>query len=233
MNRRSISGNNTEQVLELQITNLQSNIVSTGTNVAVGPGALTQLTTGTDNTAIGNSAGGAQYGITIGSGNVMLGASSGGSCMNGSNNTFLGYNTAFKPGITYYNGSIALGAGATITNYDQLMVASNITAFNMAGLATSTGTGAGTILEFDLAGNELPTAGTYKTVLAIDTVIAAINVPYAMSWAANSEYIYSSSQPLAIWDTSVLVILPTWLPSQFGHVQLPVCGTLPLHLTSV
>jgi len=35
----------------------------------------------------------------------------------------------------------------------------------------------GTILEFDLAGNMLPTAGTYKTVASIDTAIAAINVP--------------------------------------------------------
>jgi hypothetical protein len=52
MNRRSISGNNTEQVLQLQITNLQSNIVVTGTNLAVGPGALNQETTRVNNTAI-------------------------------------------------------------------------------------------------------------------------------------------------------------------------------------
>jgi len=47
-------------------------------------------------------------------------------------------------------------------------------------------------------------AGTYKTVLAIDTSIAAINAPYTMSWAANSEYTYNGStnvQALAIWDT--------------------------------
>jgi len=84
------------------------------------------------------------------------------------------------------------------------MVASNVTAFNMAGLAVSTGTSAGTILEFDLAGNILPMAGTYKTVLSIDTAIAAINAPYAMSWATNSEYTYDGStnvQALAIWDT--------------------------------
>jgi len=57
------------------------------------------------------------------------------------------------------------------------MVASNVTTFNMAGLATSTGTGVGTILEFDLASNVLPTAGTYKTVASIDTAIAAVNAP--------------------------------------------------------
>jgi len=77
--------------------------------------------------------------------------------------------------VGYYNGLIALGAGAVITNYNQLMVVTNVTAFNMTGLAASTGTGAGTILEFE--GNILPTAGTYKTVSAIDTVIASINAP--------------------------------------------------------
>jgi len=204
MNRHSISGNNTEQVLQLQITNLQSNIVSTGTNLGVGPSTLTQVTTGTSNTAVSNASSGPPYSITTGSGNVILGANSGGSCMNGSNNTFLGSNTGFKAGITYYSSSIALSACATITNYNQLMVASNVTAFNMAGLAASTGTGGGTILEFDSEGNVLPTAGTYKTVLAIDTAIAAINAPYAMSWAANTIYTYdgsSSFQALAIWDT--------------------------------
>jgi len=98
----------------------------------------------------------------------------------------------------YYSSSIAFGASATITSPNQLMVSSNVTAFNMEGLAVSTGTGAGTILEFDSAGKVLPTAWTY---LAIDTVIAAIYAPYAMSWASNSEYTYDSSQPLAIWDT--------------------------------
>jgi len=63
MNRRSISGNNTEQVLQLQITNLQSNIVVSGTNIAVGPNALNQVTTGMGNTAIGSDTGGSPYGV--------------------------------------------------------------------------------------------------------------------------------------------------------------------------
>jgi len=204
MNRCSISGNNTEQVLQSQITDLQSNIVVTGTNVAVGPNALNIVTTGTGNTAIGNDAGGSPYGVLTGNGNVMVGASAGSICSGGSNNTFLGSNTDFTPGVGYYNGSIALGSGAIITNYNQLMVAPNVNLFNIAGLAASTGTGAGTILEFDSAGNILPTAGTYKTVASIDTAIAAINAPYAMSWASNSEYTYDGSttvQALAIWDT--------------------------------
>jgi len=135
MNRHSISGKNTEQVLQSQITNLQSNIVVTGTNLGVGPNALNLVTTGTGNTAIGSDAGGSPYGITTGSGNVMVGASAGSICSGGSNNTFLGSNTDFKPGVCYYSGSIALGSGAIINNYNQLMVASNVTAFNVAGLA--------------------------------------------------------------------------------------------------
>jgi len=90
MNRRSISGNNTEQVLQTQITNLQRNIFVTGTNLGVGPGALNLLTTGTDNVAIGLGASSSNYSLTTGSGNVMLGANSGGGCVIGSNNALLG-----------------------------------------------------------------------------------------------------------------------------------------------
>jgi hypothetical protein len=202
MNRCSISGNNTEQVLQSQITNLQSNIVVTGTNLGVGPNVFTQLTTGTDTVAIGSGASSGNYSLTTGSGNVMLGANSGGGCVTGSNNTLLGYNTSML--ASYILGSIALGAGTKTTGYNQLMVAPNVTAFNIAGLAALTGTGTGTILEFDLAGNVLPTAGTYKTVASIDTAIAAVNAPYAMSWAANTIYPYDGGttvQALAIWDT--------------------------------
>jgi len=144
-----------------------------------------------------------QYGLTTGNGNVMLGINSGLICVTGNNNTFLGYNTLMY-GASYIVGLIALGTGATITGYNQLMVAPKVTQFNIPGLTALTGTGAGTILEFDLAGNILPTAGTYKNVSAIDTAIAAINAPYAMSWVANSEYTYdgsTSAQALAIWDT--------------------------------
>jgi len=118
----------------------------------------------------------------------MVGASAGSICSGGSNYTFLGSNTDFTPGVGYYNGSIALGSGAIVDDYNQLMVASNVTAFNMAGLAALTGTSAGTILEFDSAGNILPTAGTYKTVASIDTAIAAVNAPYAFSWYQNTAY---------------------------------------------
>jgi len=87
MNRLSTSVNNSEQVLQLQITDLQSNIAVMGTNLAVGPGALEQLTTGTNNIAIGLGAASGQYGLATGNGNVMLGVNSGPSCVTGSNNT--------------------------------------------------------------------------------------------------------------------------------------------------
>jgi len=140
--------------------------------------------------------------------------------------------------VGYYNGSIALGAGAVITNYNQLMVAPNVTAFNMTSLASSTGTSAGTILEFDSEDNNiLPMAGAYKTVLAIDTVIASINARYAMSWAANSEYTYEGgttlSKPLPYGTPLILVTLPTWQPRLLGHAQLLVCGILLLRLASI
>jgi len=86
------------------------------------------------------------------------------------------------------------------------MVASNVTAFNIAGLAASTGTGACTILEFDLGGNVIPTAGTYKRVASIDTAIAAINEPYAMSWNSGTASTFDSSyspQPLVLWNVLV------------------------------
>jgi len=79
--------------------------------------------------------------------------------------------------VGYYNGSIALGSGAIINNYNQLMVTPNVNLFNMAGLAMSTGTSAGTILEFDMDSNILLMAGIYKTVSAIEIAIAAINAP--------------------------------------------------------
>jgi len=162
---------------------------------------LSQLTTRTNNIGLGAASG--QYGLTSGNGNVVLCVNSGLACVVGNNNTFLGDNTSMY-GANYIIGSIALGAGAKVTSYNQFMVASNVTQFNIPGLTASTGTGTGTILEFDSAGNILPMAGTYKTIFAIDMVSAAINAPYAMSWAANSEYTYDSStnvQALAIWDT--------------------------------
>jgi len=65
-----------------------------GTNLGVGPRALEQLTTGTNNFAIGLGAASGNYSLTTGSGNVMVGANSGQGCVTGSNNILLGYNTS-------------------------------------------------------------------------------------------------------------------------------------------
>jgi len=134
----------------------------------------------------------------------MIGYNSGANCQTGNNNTFLGAYAQFESGMTSINSSIGLGYDAIINADNQLMVASAITSFNMSGLAASTGSGEGTILEFDSAGNILPSAGTYNTVASIDKIIAAINAPYAMRWTSTSEFTYDSSdtpQSLAIWDT--------------------------------
>jgi len=67
----------------------------------------------------------------------MQGVNSGPGYVVGNNNTFLGYNTPMY-GANYIVGSIALGAGAKVTGYNQFMVASNVTLFNIPGLAPLT-----------------------------------------------------------------------------------------------
>jgi len=112
--------------------------------------------------------------ITTGSGNTFIGYIAGKSCETGSNNTFIGTNAQLQPGKSAFSRSIALGAGVEITNNDQFVVASNVTSFNISGLTASTGTRAGTILEFDSSGNIIPSAGTYNSVSKIDTIISTI-----------------------------------------------------------
>jgi len=75
------------------ITTLESYIVSGASNFGIGQNVLQDLTTGYQNTALGDGAGSGPYGLTTGSGNVMVGYNSGGGCVTGSNNTFLGANT--------------------------------------------------------------------------------------------------------------------------------------------
>jgi len=94
-------------IIENNVSTLLSYTVSKGTNFGVGPNVFQDLTTGTQNTAIGNGAGGGTYVVTIGSGNVMVGYNSGATCITGSNKTFLGANTALKSGVYYLSGSIA------------------------------------------------------------------------------------------------------------------------------
>jgi len=67
----------------------------------------------------------------------MPGYNSGGTCITGSNHNFLGANTALAPGQQWINGPIALGEGAVVTGFNQLMVASNVNLFNISGLTPS------------------------------------------------------------------------------------------------
>jgi len=160
--------NNTTNILTLE-----SYIVSSASNFGVGQNVLQDLTTRNQNTALGDGASTSAYGLTTGSGNVMVGYNSGGGCVTGSNNTFLGANTQLS-GATYDVGSIALGAGATINKENQLMVASNVTSFNISGLTASTGTGEGTILDFDSSGYIIPSAGTLNSVSKIDSAVSTL-----------------------------------------------------------
>jgi hypothetical protein len=151
---------------------LESYIVSDGTNFGVGPDVLSNLTTRTQNTVVGNLEDALPYTITTGSNNTFIGYNTGKSCEQGSNNTFVGNDIQLTPGQTLYSGSIGLGSGVVINNSNQFVVASNVTSFNISGLTMSTGTGQETILEFDSSRNIIPSVGTYNSVSKIDTVVA-------------------------------------------------------------
>jgi len=161
-------------IIDSNISTLQSYTVSKGTNFGIGPDVLQDLTTGTQNTATGYLAGGGPYGLQNGKRNVMVGYISGGTCISGSNNTFLGANTALAPVQIYLSGSIAPGEGVIMSDYNQLMVASNVTSFNISGLAAS-GDSTGTILECHSRGNIIPSAGTYNKVSKIDSEFSSLS----------------------------------------------------------
>jgi hypothetical protein len=77
--------------------------VSTSNNTAIGSQALRESTSGSNNTAIGYQAGKAGVALTT-----------------GSNNTLLGYQA--QANANNYNNSTALGAGATITGNNQVVL---------------------------------------------------------------------------------------------------------------
>jgi len=68
-------------VIDSNVSTLQSYNVSKGTNFCVGPDVFQELTSGGQNTAIGNGAGGGPFGVPTGSGNVMVAYNSGGTCI--------------------------------------------------------------------------------------------------------------------------------------------------------
>jgi len=68
------------------------------------------------------------------------------------------------------------------------MVAYNVTSFNISRLTASTGSGEGTILEFDSSGNVIPSAGTYNMVSKIDTELSSLYFKYYYIIWRNSLY---------------------------------------------
>jgi len=151
-------------------------------NTGIGTYSMYYLTKGINNTAIGFISGET---MSTGTDNMCLGSVAGYGITTGTGNVFIGSNC--DPYGAACTGAICIGstvnesAAHVVNTADyQLYIAPTITSFNILGLATSTGNGAGTILEFDSEGNILCMAGTYKTVLAIDTATASINAPYAI-----------------------------------------------------
>jgi len=72
---------------------------------------------------------------------------------------------------------------------NQLILSPSITTLNVLGLTSSTGSGEGTILEYDSLKNILPSAGTYSSTSKIDTAITAIqnSIPSTSSILMNSQ----------------------------------------------
>jgi len=89
-----------------KISTLQSYSVSNGTNFGISLGVLGNLTTGTQNTVVGNWEDALPYTITSGSSNTFIGYIMGKSCEVGSHNTFVGANAQLQLGQTYFSGSV-------------------------------------------------------------------------------------------------------------------------------
>jgi hypothetical protein len=86
-------------------------------------------------------------------------------------------------------GSIILGSNTSCNTSNQLIVWSTITSVNIPGLASSTGTGTGTIIEYDSSKNIIPFAGTYNSVSKINTAITDLQ----NSLPSSSSYILINS----------------------------------------
>jgi len=179
-----------------------NSLTSGKSNTAVGNNAFYAVQTNSDNTAIGvnsllSCTGGSNsclgYDscslITSGSGNICIsvGSASGSFDNTVSDNIYIGNGTSTNS--SGVSGSVILGNKASCSTSNQLILSSSITTLNVPGL-TSTGSGEGTILEYDSSKNILPSAGTYNSVSQIDTAITAIQ----NSIPSSSSYILVNSQ---------------------------------------
>jgi len=125
------------------------NVISSGSNIGICFQARSSITTGGENFCIGFKAG---TNITITNNNIVISSSA---------NV---YSDAY---------STAILIGTSATN-NQALSCPNTTSFNICGLTPSMGTGTGTILEYNLAGNIIPSASTYNSVSKICTAISTI-----------------------------------------------------------
>jgi len=168
------------------VNNALYTVSTSSGNTAISVNSLLSCTGGS-NSCLGYSSGSL---ITRGSGNICIGVgSTSGSFDNTvSDNTYIGNGTSTTASGVL--GSLILGNNASCSTSDQLILSPSITTLNVLGLVSSTGSGEGTILEYDSSKNILPSAGTYNSVSKIDTAITAIQ----NSIPSSSSYILVNSQ---------------------------------------
>jgi hypothetical protein len=176
------------------LADLDTSSVTTGgyNNTACGFASLRTLVDGEKNTAVGartlyyctasnNTGVGNQAGDNVSSGedNVLIGPEAGGSLTVGNCNVCIGshcgvYSDDCSNAIVLGSRDTPSSAAFTNTASNQLYIAPAVTSFNFPSLAASTGSGEGTIIEYDSSGNIIPSAGTYNSVSKIDTEISTL-----------------------------------------------------------
>ena len=95
------------------------NPVTDSSNVAMGQDCLDYLSNGDCNTALGINT---LNQLTTGSNNSAIGYNAGTNCITGSNNTFFGLSAKTYDSLVTYNNSTAIGANATITASNQIVL---------------------------------------------------------------------------------------------------------------
>ena len=170
-------------------------------NIGLGAFAAASLTSGGKNLFIGTNSG---YTTTIGGENVFIGNRSGLSNISGSTNTFIGANTDGAASIT---NATAIGANASATASNTLVLGNAVTTITGVGLALPAGNIGISGLRFAnlSAANNAGTGGGNK-VLSVDgsgNVIlvsltggigtSGVNSPVAENWKESDGYLYNNS----------------------------------------
>ncbi len=153
-------------------------------------------TSGEFNTFIGRASG---YSNSTGNRNIFLGSSAGVTNTSGSDNTYIGYNAIGAPSIT---NATAIGANATVTTSNTIVIGNATTTITGSGLAaglsglrfanitsaTSPGTGgSGKVLSVDATGNVILVG------LTAGPITTSVGGPIAESWKESDGYLYNNS----------------------------------------